>query len=56
MGTKHSSRGHGSQAPVGKLVTVQVPLELLEVLCDTCGAFHDLCIRTSQQVLIGRII
>ena len=50
---KHGSRGRGSQVPVGKSVTVQVPLALMGVLGDTREAFHELCIRTGEQVLLA---
>ena len=50
---KHGSRGRGSQGPAGKSVTVQVPLALMGVLGDTREAFHELCIRTGEQVLLA---
>ena len=36
-----------------KPLTVQVPLPVLGVLRDTREAFHELCIRTGQQVLMA---
>ena len=48
---KNRSRRGENQAPERKSLTVQVPLPFLGALSDTREAFHELCIRTGQQVL-----
>ena len=48
---KHRSRKNENQASAGKSLTVEVPLPVLGVLGETREAFHELCIRTGQQVL-----
>lgn len=51
--TKHRSPDNESQASTGQTLTVQVPLPLLGALSDAREAFHELCIRTGQQVLLA---
>ena len=48
---KHRSPKNESQASVGKSLTVEVALPVLGALSETREAFHELCIRTGQQVL-----
>ena len=50
---KHRSPKKENQASVGKSLTVEVPLPVLGVLSETREAFHALCIRTGQQVLLA---
>lgn len=48
---KHRSRSNRNQAPRQKSLGIQLPIPVLGVLMDTGEAFHELCIRTGQQVL-----
>ena len=50
---KNRSPKNENQASVGKSLTVEVPLPVLGVLGETQEAFHALCIRTGQQVLLA---
>ena len=50
---KHRSRSERIQGPAGRSLTVQLPLPVLGVLGDTREAFHALCIRTGQEVLMA---
>ena len=50
---KLRSRSNGIQDPIGESFTVQLQVPLLGVLSDTREAFHELCIRTGQQVLMA---
>ena len=50
---KHRSPKNESQASVGKSLTVEVALPVLGALSETREAFHELCIRTGQQVLLA---
>ena len=50
---KHRSPKNENQASTGKSLTVEVPLPVLGVLGETREAFHELCIRTGQQVLLA---
>ena len=50
---KHRSPRNENQASTGKSLTVEVPLPVLGVLGETREAFHELYIRTGQQVLLA---
>ena len=50
---KHRSGSKQSQALSQKSLTVELPVPVLGVVLDAREAFHELCIRTGEEVLLG---
>ena len=50
---KHRSGSKQSQPLSEKSLTVELPVPVLGVVLEAREAFHELCIRTGQEVLLG---